>query len=74
MRIDGHSWEEIDPARILLGSADFNIVMTGDGRLVEVQGRAEGAPFGWHCVDEVLDPAQRRSSQLLAVQRQVLDT
>ena len=73
MRIGGHRWGDTHPARIVLDSADFNTFMKGNGRLVKVQGTAEGAPFGWHCLDEVLDLARRRSSQLLAVQRQVLD-
>jgi ribonuclease PH len=32
---------------------DCNIVMTGDGRLVEVQGTAEGAPFDRKQLDEI---------------------
>jgi ribonuclease PH len=53
-------------------SADFNLVMTGDGRLVEVQGTAEGAPFGRQTLDAVLDLAGRSIERLVAVQRQVL--
>jgi ribonuclease PH len=52
--------------------ADFNLVMTGDGRLVEVQGTAEGSPFGRDVFDAVLDLAQHGIDQLLALQRQVL--
>lgn len=51
---------------------DFNLVMTGDGRLVEVQGTAEGSPFGRHVLGAVLDLAQHGIDQLLALQRQVL--
>ena len=52
--------------------ADFNLVMTGDGRLVEVQGTAEGSPFGRDVFGAVLDLAQHGIDQLLALQRQVL--
>lgn len=52
--------------------ADFNLVMTGDGRLVEVQGTAEGSPFGRDVLGAVLDLAQHGIDQLLALQRQVL--
>jgi ribonuclease PH len=52
--------------------ADFNIVMTGDERLVELQGTAEGAPFARHTVDDVLDLAVKGVGQLVALQRQVL--
>jgi ribonuclease PH len=53
-------------------TADFNVVMTGDGRLVEVQGTAEGVPFGRKDIDAVLDLAERGIGHLLGVQRQVL--
>ena len=54
-------------------SADFNIVMTGDGRLVEVQGTAEGATFSRQEMAAVLDLAETGIGHLLARQRQVLD-
>jgi ribonuclease PH len=37
--------------------ADMNVVMTGDGRLIEVQATAEGAPFTREELDELLDLA-----------------
>jgi ribonuclease PH len=45
--------------------------MTGDGRMVEVQGTAEGAPFDRRALDEVLDVAEQGIEQLLALQRRV---
>ena len=53
-------------------SADFNIVMTGDGHLVEVQGTAEGATFTREAMGAVLDLAEKGIEQMLALQRQVL--
>jgi ribonuclease PH len=53
-------------------TADFNVVMTGDGHLVEVQGTAEGAPFARRTVDEVLDLAESGIGQLVVLQRQAL--
>ena len=55
-------------------TADFNLVMTGDGRLVEVQGTAEAAPFERAALDEVLDLAASAIKQLLAQQQQVLES
>ena len=46
--------------------------MTGDGRLVEVQGTAEGEPFTRRSMDSVLGLAGRGIDQLLLYQRQVL--
>jgi ribonuclease PH len=51
---------------------DFNVVMTGDGDLVELQGTAEGMPFGRPVVDRLLDLAERGIGQLSALQRQAL--
>mgnify|MGYP001005640765 CR=1 FL=1 len=39
--------------------ADFNVAVTGDGRLVEVQATAEGATFSRRQMDDVLDLAER---------------
>ncbi len=52
---------------------DFNVVMTGDGQIVEVQGTAEGAPFSRKVVDSVLDLAEHGIDQLLELQRHVVD-
>ncbi len=49
--------------------ADVNVIMTGDGRLVEVQGTAEGEPYTRQQLDELLDLAARGIDQLLSAQR-----
>jgi ribonuclease PH len=51
---------------------DFNIVMTGDGRLIEVQGTAEGTPFDRAALDAMLDLAEQGIGQLLSIQQQVI--
>jgi ribonuclease PH len=53
---------------------DCNIVMTGDGRLVEVQGTAEGAPFDRKQLDELLDLAANGIAELTEIQRVALAT
>jgi ribonuclease PH len=53
-------------------TADFNVVMTDGGRLVEVQGTAERLPYERRLVDAVLDLAEIGIDQLLDLQRQVL--
>ncbi len=53
-------------------SADFNLVMTGEGRLVEVQGTAEGAPFDRQEFAAVLDLGEKSIRRLVEIQRQVL--
>jgi ribonuclease PH len=51
---------------------DFNVVMTGSGRLVEVQGTAEGTPFDREQLDALLDLTAGGIEQLVEFQRQSL--
>ncbi|WP_295027473.1 ribonuclease PH [uncultured Mobiluncus sp.] len=48
---------------------DMNVVMTGSGTLVEVQGTAEGAPFSRAELDALLDLAQAGCHDLTRLQR-----
>lgn len=48
---------------------DCNVVMTGTGKLVEVQGTAEGDPFDRRQLDDMLDLAGRGIGQLVTAQR-----
>jgi len=52
---------------------DMNVVMTGAGELVEVQGTAEGAPFSRMEMDAMLDLAEKGIRQLIAAQRAALE-
>jgi ribonuclease PH len=51
---------------------DMNVVMTGAGHFVEVQGTAEGAAFNRAQLDGLLDLATRGITQLVALQRAAL--
>jgi ribonuclease PH len=51
---------------------DCNVVMTGGGALVEVQGTAEGEPFSRAALDALLDLAESGIKQLTQVQRDAL--
>ncbi|AXT49200.1 MULTISPECIES: ribonuclease PH [Chromobacterium] len=51
---------------------DMNVVMTGDGRFVEVQGTAEGEPFGDQELQAMLGLARAGIGELVALQRQAL--
>ncbi|HEY6000930.1 MAG TPA: ribonuclease PH [bacterium] len=51
---------------------DMNVVMTGSGRLVEIQGTAEGAPFSWHRLDEMGSAGRAGIRELVALQAEVL--
>jgi ribonuclease PH len=51
---------------------DMNVVMTGSGGFVEIQGTAERAPFSRDEMSRLLDHASRGISQLIAAQRSAL--
>jgi ribonuclease PH len=51
---------------------DMNVVMTGDGRFVEVQGTAEGAPFTEAEMASLLSLARQGIGELVAAQRRAL--
>src|SRR5690242_3863367 len=51
---------------------DMNIVKTGDGRFIEVQGTAEASPFGREALDALLDLADRGIKQLIEKQRAIV--
>jgi ribonuclease PH len=52
---------------------DLNVVMTGDGRLVEVQATAERSPFGRADLDELLDLAAAGIETIAQAQEQAVD-
>ena len=51
---------------------DMNVVMTGSGGLIEVQGTAEGAPFSRAEMNALLDLAHKGIQQLVAAQKAAL--
>jgi len=51
---------------------DMNVVMTGDGKFVEVQGTAEGAPFDRAELDALLALAEQGCTELTRLQTEAL--
>jgi ribonuclease PH len=51
---------------------DMNLVLTGGGKLVEIQGTAEGEPFSWHRLDELSQLAREGVHELVELQRKAL--
>ena len=51
---------------------DMNVVMTGAGHFVEVQGTAEGAAFSRTEMNRLLDLAEKGIGELIALQQQAL--
>jgi ribonuclease PH len=51
---------------------DMNVVKTGDGRFIEVQGTAEGPPFERRALDDLMELADAGIRELVALQRTVV--
>jgi ribonuclease PH len=70
----------VDGARLLdlcyeedaRAEVDFNVVMTGSGRLIEVQGTAEGEPFSREDLDEMVSLAEDGIRLLTDIQREAI--
>jgi ribonuclease PH len=68
--VDGEALLDIDYQEDSQAEVDFNVVMTGSGRLVEVQGTAEGEPFSRDQLNMMLQLAADGIHQLTAIQRE----
>ena len=70
--IDSVCMLDLDYSEDSRAEVDMNVVMTGSGKFVEVQGTAEGAPFSPEELSELLALADAGIKQLVAVQEAVL--
>jgi ribonuclease PH len=70
--VDGLACLDLDYAEDAGAEVDMNVVMTGSGRFIEVQGTAEGAPFSRVELDELLRLAEQGIADLVALQRQLV--
>jgi ribonuclease PH len=70
--VEGTARLDLDYAEDSGCDTDMNIVMTGSGHFVEVQGTAEGVPFSEAEMQKLLTLAQHGIGQLIAAQKEVL--
>jgi ribonuclease PH len=66
--LDGQALLDLDYPEDVAVDVDANVVMTGDGRLIEVQGTAEGEPFSRVLLDQMLDYAASGIATLVDLQ------
>jgi ribonuclease PH len=67
--VDGHTLLDLAYDEDSRAEVDLNVVKTGDGRFVEVQGTAEGAPFPRETLDQLLELASLGIIDLVERQR-----
>lgn len=70
--VDGEPVLDLDYAEDFAAEVDFNVVMTQSGRIVEVQGTAEGQPFTRAQMNELMDLAEKGIFELMELQRNLL--
>jgi ribonuclease PH len=70
--IDGEARLDLPYEEDVRAETDMNVVMTGDGKFIEVQGTAEQAPFDRALLDQLLGLAEKGCADLTAIQRAVL--
>ncbi len=70
--IDGEPRLDLPYLEDASAEVDMNVVMTGAGRLVEVQGTAEGQAFTRGELDQLLDLAQKGIGEIVELQREMV--
>ncbi|RII42700.1 ribonuclease PH [Galactobacter valiniphilus] len=70
--IDGVPMLDLPYVEDARAETDMNVVVTGSGTFVEVQGTAEGAPFDRDELNSLLDLALAGNAELASIQRNVL--
>ncbi|MFN3707169.1 ribonuclease PH [Microcella sp.] len=70
--VDGTPLLDLAYVEDVKAETDMNVVTTGDGRFVEVQGTAEGAPFDRDELNALLDLALGGTAELTRLQRETL--
>ena len=70
--VDGRPLADLAYAEDSRAEVDMNVVKTGDGRFIEVQGTAEGEPFDRRALDALLELAGDAIERLVALQREIV--
>ena len=70
--VDALAHLDLDYSEDARAEVDMNVVMTGAGRFVEVQGTAEGNPFSRSELDELLALAEKGTTVIFEIQRATL--
>ena len=70
--IDGEPRLDLPYEEDVRADTDMNVVMTGDGRFIEVQGTAEQQPFDRSLLDSLLGLAEKGCADLTAIQQEAL--
>ena len=70
--VDGEARLDLAYEEDSRAEVDMNVIMTDSGEYVEIQGTAEGAPFGKDLMDKMLELASKGIGRLIEKQKEVL--
>lgn len=70
--VDGKPALDLDYEEDSTADVDMNIIMTGDGRFIEVQGTAEREPFSKSDMEKLVSLAQQGIEELISIQKKAL--
>ena len=71
--VDGVATLDLPYAEDSTAQVDMNVVMTGSGRYIEIQGTAEGLPFSRGELDDLLGLAERGIREIVDLQNGLTD-
>ncbi|MCM8785678.1 MAG: ribonuclease PH [Candidatus Omnitrophica bacterium] len=63
---------DLDYAEDSIASVDLNVVMTGSGEFIEIQGTAEGYPFTKKQLDQLLSLAEKGINEIIEIEKEIL--
>ncbi len=72
--VNGATLLDLEYVEDAAAAVDLNVVATGDGRLVEIQGTAEKTPFTHEQLYEMLEIARMGIEEIIELQRRALET
>jgi len=70
--VDGEKLLDLEYIEDSAADVDMNIVMTGSGEFVEIQGTAEGKTYSRQDLDELLALAQKGIEELIVMQKSII--
>lgn len=70
--IDGKKIVDIDAEKDNRADVDLNVIMTGSGKLVEIQGTAEGHPFSVRDLNSLVNMAGKAIKEIIRLEKRIL--
>jgi ribonuclease PH len=70
--VDALPYLDLEYSEDVRAEVDMNVVMTGSGRFIEVQGTAEGSPFSRSELDDLLGLAEKGIHELVGLEKAAL--